>query len=69
MENMKIGRDLDGRATEIYIIFRVYNLGKDNMRVWVYVDPASLREEGKLLFFPESYKVSPGLGETRRFLL
>ncbi|KAL3432645.1 hypothetical protein BDV09DRAFT_197516 [Aspergillus tetrazonus] len=69
MENMKIGRDLDGRATEIYIIFRVYNLGKDNMRTWVYVDPASLREEGKLLFFPESYKVSPGLGETRRFLL
>ncbi|KAL4811957.1 hypothetical protein BDW67DRAFT_179145 [Aspergillus spinulosporus] len=54
MENMKIGPDLHGRATEIYIIFRVYNLGKDNTRAWVYVDPATLREEGKLLFFPES---------------
>ncbi|KAL4734480.1 hypothetical protein BDV11DRAFT_174719 [Aspergillus similis] len=69
MENMRIGPDHDARVAEIYIIFRVYNLGKDNTRAWIYVDPASKREEGNLLFFPESYKVSPGLGETRRFLL
>ncbi|KAL6229067.1 hypothetical protein BDW75DRAFT_246072 [Aspergillus navahoensis] len=70
MENMRISPGRDPCATkEIYIIFRVYNLGKDNTRAWVYVDPGSLREEEKLLFFSESYKVSPGLEETRRFLL
>ncbi|KAL4952077.1 hypothetical protein BDW69DRAFT_26786 [Aspergillus filifer] len=67
MENMKIGRD-PHVTKEIYIIFRVYNLGKENTRARVYVDPESLREEGDLLFYPESYKVSPGLLETRRFL-
>ncbi|KAL3478807.1 hypothetical protein BJX99DRAFT_256215 [Aspergillus californicus] len=64
MESMRISPS----RRDIYIIFRVYNLGKDNTRAWIYVDPECLREEAKLLFSPESYKVSPGLEETRRFL-
>ncbi|KAL2862596.1 uncharacterized protein BJX67DRAFT_391165 [Aspergillus lucknowensis] len=44
---------------EIYVIFRVYNLGKENMRLKIYVDPESLRQEERLIFIPESYSVQP----------
>lgn len=44
----------------IYVIFRVYNLGKDDMSLRIYVDPDALRRQGVLRFTPESYSVTPG---------
>ncbi|KAL4919682.1 hypothetical protein BDW62DRAFT_209621 [Aspergillus aurantiobrunneus] len=68
METMQFNHDRTARTNEhIYVIFRVYNLGKDTMRAWLYIDPESLRREDALLFHPESYKVYPGLSEKVRF--
>ncbi|KAK2748571.1 hypothetical protein FQN57_000706 [Myotisia sp. PD_48] len=44
---------------KIYIIFRVFNLGANNMNVQTYVDPGSLQKQGRLQFTPESYAVNP----------
>lgn len=46
---------------EIYMIFRVYYLGSEGMGLKVYVNPESLRQEGRLIFSPESYSVYPGV--------
>ncbi|KAI0189712.1 hypothetical protein EV127DRAFT_495663 [Xylaria flabelliformis] len=44
----------------IYIIFRVYNLGKKSIGHTIYVDPESLRTKGALKFTPEKWTVVPG---------
>ncbi|GIC90505.1 uncharacterized protein Aud_006939 [Aspergillus udagawae] len=46
---------------EIYVVFRVYYLGKESMGLKIYVDPESLRQEQRLVFSPESYSVYPSL--------
>jgi hypothetical protein len=46
-------------VTTIYVIFRVYNLGKDNMSLRIYVDPDALRRQDVLRFTAESYSVTP----------
>lgn len=46
-------------VTTIYVIFRVYNLGKDNMSLRIYVDPDALRRQDVLRFTAESYNVTP----------
>jgi hypothetical protein len=46
---------------EIYVVFRVYYLGKESMGLKMYVDPESLRQEQRLVFSPESYSVYPSL--------
>ncbi|KAE8310815.1 hypothetical protein BDV41DRAFT_566266 [Aspergillus transmontanensis] len=51
----------DGFPDEVYIVFRVYHLGRDSMRVEAYVDPESLRLQGMLTFTPETYSVCPNL--------
>lgn len=34
----------EGQASdEVYVIFRVYNLGKENLSVQIYVDPEAHR--------------------------
>ncbi|KAI0385044.1 hypothetical protein F5Y04DRAFT_204258 [Hypomontagnella monticulosa] len=45
--------------TKIYVIFRVYNLGQDNMGLRVYFDPESLRLSGQLDFTAETWSVVP----------
>lgn len=50
---------LFGVVRTIYVIFRVYNLGKDNMSLRIYVDPDALRRQDVLRFTPESYSVTP----------
>ncbi|QSS52986.1 hypothetical protein I7I53_00094 [Histoplasma capsulatum var. duboisii H88] len=45
---------------EIYMIFRVYHLDKESIGVQIYLDPESLRQEGRLIFTAESYSVVPG---------
>ncbi len=47
-----------GKSTaEIYMIMRVFELSKDTMGVKVYLDPDTLREDGALIFTPETYSV------------
>ena len=43
----------------IYAIFRVFNLGRDDMGLTVYLDPEALRLSGHLRFTPESWTVVP----------
>ncbi|KFY91247.1 hypothetical protein V500_04776 [Pseudogymnoascus sp. VKM F-4518 (FW-2643)] len=43
----------------IYIIFRVYHLGRENMGLEIYLDPESLRLAKKLSFTPESWSIVP----------
>lgn len=56
MESTQLAEDCD----KIYIIARVYYLGKPEMGVKLYVDPASLRQKGKLIFRADKYSVVPG---------
>ncbi|KAI0549334.1 hypothetical protein F4679DRAFT_547579 [Xylaria curta] len=44
----------------IYIIFRVYNLGKKSIGHTIYVDPESLRAKGALKFTGGNWAVVPG---------
>ncbi|KAE8325087.1 hypothetical protein BDV39DRAFT_207210 [Aspergillus sergii] len=60
MQRMQIWPS-DGFPDEVYIVFRVYRLGRDSMRVQAYVDPESLRLQGRLTFTPETYSVCPNL--------
>lgn len=53
-------------ATNIYIILRVFNLGQDNIGMRLYVDPATMKREGQLLFEPSSYIVTPGVEAEER---
>lgn len=59
MERMKLPEDSISINASVYVIFRVFNLGKDNMAVRIYLDPAGLSLNDKLEFVPESYSVVP----------
>ncbi|KAL4881114.1 hypothetical protein BJY04DRAFT_218629 [Aspergillus karnatakaensis] len=61
MERMQL-RDTLEDGIEIYLIFRVHHLGKRDMGLQVYVDPESMRQDGRLVFSAESYSVRPGAG-------
>ncbi len=45
----------------IYVVFRVYNLGQDNMGLRIYLDPAAL-EASELDFTAETWSVVPRTG-------
>ncbi|KAK7947853.1 uncharacterized protein PG986_008739 [Apiospora aurea] len=51
-----------GNRDKIYVIFRVYNLGYDNMDVRIYIDPEELRVSERLKFTAESWSVVPVYG-------
>ncbi|KAI0136379.1 ino80 chromatin remodeling complex protein [Xylariales sp. AK1849] len=51
----------------IYVIFRVYNLGQDNMGVRIYLDPETLRLSEQLRFTAETWSVVPKI--RRHFLM
>ncbi|KAK1512450.1 uncharacterized protein CCOS01_14690 [Colletotrichum costaricense] len=42
-----------------YVIFRVYNLGRQNMGYKVYLDPEELKRRGQLSFTAEKWSVIP----------
>ena len=46
-------------TTEVYIIFRVFNIGKPDMGMRLYVHPRSMEFLGNLKFEPASYVVTP----------
>jgi len=49
----------DSSVPNVYIIFRVFNLGRNNMSVKLYVDPEGHRLRGDLLFEPQTWTVKP----------
>jgi hypothetical protein len=61
MQTMRTDRNVELEEPEIYVVFRVYYLGKESMGLKIYVDPESLRQEERLIFSPESYSVYPSL--------
>jgi hypothetical protein len=53
---------VDGRiSNKIYVVFRVYNLGRDSLDVKVYVDPEAHRRQGSLAFASHTWTVTPVL--------
>lgn len=49
-----------GRSVpNVYIIFRVFNLGRNNLGVKLYVDPEAHRLRGDLVFESQSWTVRP----------
>ncbi|KAK2034152.1 hypothetical protein LX32DRAFT_722382 [Colletotrichum zoysiae] len=56
MRNNVVTEDSD----TLYVIFRVYNVGQENIGVKVYVDPETLRLAGRLQFTGETWSVVPG---------
>ncbi|KAK6825522.1 hypothetical protein PG987_013016 [Apiospora arundinis] len=54
----KIKENTESTET-IYAIFRVFNLGRDDMDLRVYLDPEALRQQDDLKFTSESWSVVP----------
>lgn len=57
MQSMKLGNHEQANAN-VYMIFRVYNLGNDGTAMQIYLDPETLREGGMLHFTAASYSIS-----------
>ncbi|KAK8094937.1 hypothetical protein PG997_001622 [Apiospora hydei] len=51
-----------GKKDTIYAIFRVFNLGQDDMSLKIYLDPEALRIHDDLTFTTESWSVVPAVG-------
>ncbi|KAF7179749.1 hypothetical protein CNMCM7691_008799 [Aspergillus felis] len=51
--------DSDNQAS-VYVIFRVYNLGRDSVGMKVYVNPGLMEVRGELVFVTETWSVVPG---------
>lgn len=45
--------------TTLYVVFRVYHLGRDNMGLRIYMDPEKLRLDEQLDFTAETWSVVP----------
>ncbi len=45
----------------VYLVFRVFDLGKDTMGFRIYIDPEKHRRKGTLGFSSEKWTVAPGL--------
>ena len=59
MQSLTNGPLGDKNQDEVYVIFRVYNLGKANTALMVYVDPEEHRRAGRLLFKSDKWTVVP----------
>ncbi|KAF5638186.1 uncharacterized protein FTJAE_5432 [Fusarium tjaetaba] len=46
--------------SEIYIVFRVFQLDSDGIGLCVYTDPEKLRQDGRLLFKGQAWSITPG---------
>ncbi|KAI3334470.1 hypothetical protein F4824DRAFT_468040 [Ustulina deusta] len=53
------GPDGKDRQDSIYVVFRVFNLGKRSMGCAIYVDPDAMRVQGTLNFRAETWSVVP----------
>lgn len=59
MQEMSNGETRSDNMDMVYVIFRVYNLGQQGMRMKVYVDPEMMRVREELLFTAEGWLVVP----------
>ncbi|KAI0447658.1 hypothetical protein F4803DRAFT_573525 [Xylaria telfairii] len=59
MKNIANGPRDTGERDEIYVVFRVFNLGMDSIGCTIYVDPESMRAQGALDFTPNTWMVVP----------
>ncbi|KAF4212811.1 hypothetical protein CNMCM5878_000675 [Aspergillus fumigatiaffinis] len=60
MQTMRhVDTDPDNQAS-VYVIFRVYNLGRDSVGMKVYVNPGLMEARGELVFTTETWSVVPG---------
>lgn len=59
MQEMSNGETQSNNMDMVYVIFRVYNLGQQGMRMKVYVDTEMMRVRGELLFTVEGWSVVP----------
>lgn len=50
------------RDGSIYMIFRVFDMGKRSIGVRIYMDPDQMRLDGTLRFSADRWTVTPGLG-------
>ncbi|KAL5608429.1 hypothetical protein FOBRF1_008926 [Fusarium oxysporum] len=46
--------------SEIYMVFRVFQLNSDGIGLCVYTDPEQLRQDGRLLFKGQAWSITPG---------
>ncbi|KAF5001525.1 hypothetical protein FGRMN_996 [Fusarium graminum] len=46
--------------SEIYVVFRVFQLSSEGIGLCVYTDPEQLRQEGGLVFKGQAWSVTPG---------
>ncbi|KAF5659023.1 hypothetical protein FHETE_9651 [Fusarium heterosporum] len=46
--------------SEIYVVFRVFQLSSEGIGLCVYTDPEQLRQDGRLLFKGQAWSVTPG---------
>jgi hypothetical protein len=46
-------------SARVYLICRVYDLGKDSMNLKIYVDPEAHRQRNELVFAENGYTVTP----------
>lgn len=47
------------RQDSIYVVFRVFNLGKSSMGCAIYIDPDAMRVKAALNFRAETWSVVP----------
>ncbi|KAL2828008.1 hypothetical protein BDW59DRAFT_178954 [Aspergillus cavernicola] len=60
MQNMSHVNPNPGGQASVYVIFRVYNLGRDSTAMKVYVNPGLMEEKGELVFTTDKWSVVPG---------
>ncbi|PWY74068.1 hypothetical protein BO83DRAFT_407964 [Aspergillus eucalypticola CBS 122712] len=59
MQEMSNGETQSDNMDMVYVIFRVYNLGQQGMRMKIYVDPEMMRVREELIFTAEGWSVVP----------
>ncbi|KAI0975554.1 hypothetical protein F4678DRAFT_417638 [Xylaria arbuscula] len=59
MKNKTNGPKSKDRQDAIYVVFRVFNLGKPSMGCAIYVDPEAMRVQSALNFRAETWSVVP----------
>ncbi|OXV09681.1 hypothetical protein Egran_02556, partial [Elaphomyces granulatus] len=62
MQDMSNGESGLDHPDCIYVVFRVFNLGRESIDMRLYVDPDVMRARRKLLFTAESWTIVPGPG-------
>ncbi|KAH8817103.1 hypothetical protein F5884DRAFT_243479 [Xylogone sp. PMI_703] len=60
MQEWSNGEDGNRNTDIVYMVMRVFNLGKDSMGVRIYVDLNILRQNGGLEFTAEKWSIVPG---------